>query len=462
MSFLDNIRNVKLFGKKETPKSLYTDEYGNPKTVIASAGSKSKGISTSDRGLSQLKTYWKYYNGEGTIFASINITAWNTIMVGFHLLSEDKNAKDFLQSQIDQFDLESVLLDSTIYTLIYGDAFIEKVKDTKGNITSLKCVDPSTMFIQIDEYGRVLTYQQIIPGQSKGIVMKPEEIMHFKFFSRPDKPYGISLLEPSKDTIDRKVTSDESISNAIIRHGTSKFVVKVGNDKSGIPPASAFQQIKNTLEDLSASNEIIVPGMIDIIPIDEKGIAGVEEYFNYFQTQLIIGLLCPEEALGLGRGSTEATASVKQIMYERMIKSFQFKIANILRLDLLNDILVKNGFQPNIVTVKFNSVTDADEADKAKWLGNLLRGFPDGQKPFSTNEIRAMFGFPDMKEDIPLPVSPQQSPTQQPQEPPVPTPQPPQPESQPQQQSVNNDLETRMSDVENKMNVLRDKLNARE
>jgi len=145
-----------------------------------------------------------------------------------------------------------------------------------------------------------------------------------------------------------------------------------------------------------------------------------------------------------------------------MIKSFQFKIANILRLDLLNDILVKNGFQPNIVTVKFNSVTDADEADKAKWLGNLLRGFPDGQKPFSTNEIRAMFGFPDMKEDIPLPVSPQQSPTQQPQEPPVPTPQPPQPESQPQQQSVNNDLETRMSDVENKMNVLRDKLNARE
>jgi len=395
MGLLDSFRSRLGLGRPR--RSIYLDERGNPKTIIATGEQKGGGMSSSERSDATLKKYWDYYNGEGTIFASINTTAWNTIMVGIYLSSENDNAKKLIQEYLDRLDLESVLLDNTIYALVYGDSFIEIVR--KGKEPSyLKTVDPTTVVINFDKFGNVESYQQKIQGQLQKTLLKPEDIIHLRFFPKPSTPYGISLIEPSRDTIDRKITTDEAISNAIIRHGTSKYLVKVGTPEE-IPPASVFTDIKNELEDITTTNEFIVPGLIDITSIDEKGIPGVEDYFTLFQTQLIIGLLCPEEALGLGRGSTEATSKVKEIMYERMIRSFQMKISNQLRVELVNPILESNGFDPNIVKVRFNSVTDADEAVKAKWLGNLLRGYPEGQKPFSINEVRALFGFAPVKEE---------------------------------------------------------------
>jgi len=151
-----------------------------------------------------------------------------------------------------------------------------------------------------------------------------------------------------------------------------------------------------TAEDITSINEIIVPGLVKVSTIDEKGVSGVEEYSGTFLQQLITGLLCPPEALGMGKGSTEATASVRQMLYERMIRTFQFRIANMVRQEVINKILLKNGFEANIVKMKFNSVTDADEAVKAKWLGDLLRGYDPKrgeEKPFTIDEVRAMFGY---------------------------------------------------------------------
>jgi len=91
--------------------------------------------------------------------------------------------------------------------------------------------------------------------------------------------------------------------------------------------------------------------------------------------------------------STEATSKVKEIMYERFIKSIQHKISMKIKKELINPILEENGKEPNLVTMRFNSVTDSDEAVKAKWMGNLLRGFPEGNGPFTINEIRAVFDY---------------------------------------------------------------------
>ena len=91
--------------------------------------------------------------------------------------------------------------------------------------------------------------------------------------------------------------------------------------------------------------------------------------------------------------STEASARVREILHERMIRSFQHKIENQIRLELFNPNLVNNGFKENEVSIKFKSVTSADEEGIAKWLGNLLRGFPEGKKPITINEIRSFFNL---------------------------------------------------------------------
>jgi hypothetical protein len=438
-------------------RTIYLDEAGNPKTIIGTGKSKG-GISmgSSTRNEQSLKNFWKYYEGEGTVFASINTTAWNSVMVGFVLVSADEQAKLLIQNALEIMDIDAILLDSVVYGLIFGDSFIEKVK-SGNNIVKLKTVDPITMQINTDEHGEILDYQQKIQGKLLPSLNK-EDIVHFRFFPKPDGPYGISLISPSKDTIDRKLTTDDSIAKAIARHGTPKYVVKVG-DAEHIPPDSAFANIKSTLEDIEAINEFIIPGMIDIQTIDESGIQSVKEYYDYFQTQLIVGLLCPEEALGQGKGSTEATARVKEIMYERFIKAIQHKITTMVRLEIINPILLANGKEENIVYMRFNSVTDADEAVKAKWLGNLLRGFPEGEKPFSIDEIRAIFDYPPLSKSM----SPENQPNQQPEKPSSEKPAPEKPkESEPKLESkVVRGLKSSIEDLKDELDGLRDELNDR-
>lgn len=379
--------------------SVFERDDGSPKTLVYTSGRRSPLFSSRGRSLSTLNKYWQFYEGESTVFAAVNAIAWNTIMVGFTIHSSDDKAAALIRDYTKRLRLQAHLLDAMIYALVFGDAFIEKIYNRKGDISRLKNVDPRTMQINFNEYGDIESYQQVI-STKKGPLIEPSKIIHLRLFPRPSSPYGISLLAASVDTIERKIRTDEALTMAMIRHGTPKYDITVKTPEGGqVPPESVLEQISEKLSNLHEENEVVHPDIIEIDTIDERGIPGVEEYYNYFQTQLVIGLLCPEEALGLGRGSTEATARIKAVMFERMIKSFQMRISEIIEQELFNEILEKNGFEPNIVSMRFRSVTEEDEATKAKWLGNLLRGYSRREAmPFTINEIRAMFGFPPIEE----------------------------------------------------------------
>lgn len=356
MGIFDSIRNLRK--KNVSATSRFLDANGNPKTVISAGGGKGlTGIGGSKRDERTLKSYWNYYNGEGVIFSAVNTIAWNTVMVGYHLMSDSPEAKKLIQTKFDEMDIDGVLLDTVIYAIIFGDSYIEKVR-SKGNkkalsneyeeyidpvvlrlkdifsdgtknrkykelytaylnridqlktlqkkpsgyVSALKIVDPLTMQINIDEYGREESYQQKIGGRVLKTKLTTDDIIHLRFFPNPSSPYGVSIIEPSKGSINRMVDVDQSLHQAIVRHGLPKFHVKVGTETEPIPPKAVFDKIKSDLEDISAKNEFITPAAISINTIDERGVPGVDAYANTFQRKTIVGLMCPEESLGLDSG----------------------------------------------------------------------------------------------------------------------------------------------------------------
>jgi len=348
------------------------------------------------------------------VFAAINVTAYNTVMVGYNIESEVPEAKLSIEMLCKDIDLKNALLEACTHVLIFGDAFLEKRRYKDGTVSHLFPVDPQTIEIKYDNYGRITGYQQEINGQ-KGPMLKPEDILHFRFYPIPSSPYGLSLIEPNLSAIERKRATDTAIGNVMPRHGLKKLLIKVGNKEDGqIPPPEVMDAIRDKLEDLTEINEIVVPWVIDVSTIDEGGIQGIEEYYNYFLSQVVTGLMCPEEALGLGKGTTEATARTKAILWERMLKAYQHTFSETLRQDLFNEHLLNKGFKqqgseaPIYADIKFESVTEEDQALKAKWLGNLLRGFPEGKLPFTLNEVRGIVGYSPRKdmEDVVENVSP--------------------------------------------------------
>lgn len=379
----------------------YFTKEGTPKTIIRANARKTNLFSSDERTLKSLKLYYQYYRGDGTVWAAINSISFNTVMVGHFFESEDDEAKKIISDFCDKIDLDSHLLSATTYALVFGDSFLEIIYTKDGkNISRLKKTDGKTMFINYDDFGDIESFQQKIGGGEEKDPIEPEYICHFNLFPKPDSPYGISLIEPSRDTIKRKIRSDQAITNAMIRHGTPKYVATIGTEKEKqTPPKATLELIQKEMEEITEKNEFIIPWNCKIETIDEKGVQGITDYTDYFQTQLVVGLLCPEEALGMGKGSTEATARVKAILYERMIESFQLRISRIIEQSLFNKVLEAHGKKPNLVKIKFNSITDEDEALKAKWMGELMNGFRNSPvKPFTINEIREYFKKSPVKE----------------------------------------------------------------
>lgn len=393
--FVGDLTRLKrdLVGPKETK---WLDAYGNPKMVAwANEGLSIPGINNYKRNNQRLKEYWNFYAGEGTVFAAIETIVWNTVMTGFQVNSEDDVSRQLIRDFVQKVDLTQVLLDNVRYALIFGDAFIELRKDKSGDIGELRTIDPKTVVIDTDKFGKVRSYKQKVGGKvDEKNTLKPDEMMHLQFFPNPTGPYGLSIIEPSIVTIDRKIKVDYALFNAIIRHGTPKYKIKVGTPEE-VPPKVLFDKIKSDFADVSSKDEYVLPGPIDIQTIDGGGVKGVESYYDTFLTQELIGLLAMPEALGLGTGSTEATAHVREVLHERMIRAFQHKLQSQTRIDLFNPVLESNSKNENTVNIKFKSVTTADEEGMAKWLGNLLRG---GVIIFSINEMRAMFGYDPIKD----------------------------------------------------------------
>lgn len=377
-------------------KVSYFKEDGTPKTVVRSGGGlgSGSGLSSGGRSTEQLNTFWSLYRNDGTIFAAVNLIAFNTVMVGYTIQGDDDDAKNLIKLKFKQIGMDNHLLSMVRLALVLGDSFTEKIYNKKGGISRLKKINPKTMEIIDDLYGDIQGYQQNVGGK-KGKKIDPKFVSHFNLFEDLDTPYGISIIEPSLDAIQRMRNTDAALASAVIRHGMPKYVATVGTSSEGVlPPDEVLDDIQTELEDITHKTEFTIPWNVSITTIDEQGIQGIEEYFSYFLTKVVLGLMVPEESLGLGGGSTEATASVKAVLFERMIKAFQNRLAYVIRTDIINEILEENGYDPDTVYIKFNSVTEEDEALKAKWFGNLMNTFSrTALKPFTLNEIRTMFGF---------------------------------------------------------------------
>ena len=374
--------------------SRYLNDDGTPKTIVKSGGSASfsKIWTGSERTPERLKKLYTYYEKEGIVFSAINMIALNTVMVGYSLHSDNTEALEFIRNFCRKVDLENFSYLAVRDALIFGDSFTEKIFNKKGDISRLKSVDPMTMTINTDKYGDIVNFEQKLSTGEK-ITIDKKYIMHLNFSPKPGSPYGISMIEPSEDYIVRAVKSFEALYNAFRRHGTKKYVATIGTKEDGeLPPEEILEDVESKLEDIGEKMEFVLPWNCKIETIDEGGIEGIDKYYDFFLSLVIIGMMCPEEALGMGKNVTNATASVKAVLFERAIKAHQTRLSRIIEKELFNPMLKNNGFKEDEVLIRYNSVTEADEAMKAKWLGNLLRGFQYSRiKPFTINEIRTFF-----------------------------------------------------------------------
>lgn len=311
-----------------------------PKTYVVGGASKTWLPFTSDvRNRALLEKYELAYMKDGSVSEAIDTIALFTMMGGFEILSDDATAEAQIREFCDRVDVENIIINVVRDALVYGDAFVENVFSAGGQPVNLEMVNPKTMQITYDDYGTVHGYIQTVSLNGRQVTTSLDKklITHFPLKRIGRSPYGISTIGTNYDLIGRMILVDEGIANAIHRHGFPKYHVPVGQ-LGEIIDKTKMEEVEKIFENINSKNEFVTTRDVEIknIDTDSFDIKGMSEYFI---TKLTAGIGVPEEILGLGRGSTEATAKVRAKAFEHKVKALQRSIARVFELEIFPLIL---------------------------------------------------------------------------------------------------------------------------
>ena len=341
------------------------------------------------------KAWRKIYLRGGPVAEAINCYPLFTLTNGYEFCCEDgKEAlKEKVQAWADQqhVDLDAIMWQAILDACVCGTAFLEIVTDNGlYNIWSVVPRYATSFWIDYDSYGKITKYRQVYfdGGTTKTIKeLNTNVMLTLTIFPMPGEVFGQSLIGQSYDDIMRDLDMVESLVKAFHRHGTPKQHWNIGSPENPASPAD-MQDVKKEIETMGAKTDFVTTNT-QVNMLDTSGITGMQEASNLTLQRLATALGVPEEILGLGRGSTEATATVRQRAFMDKIATIQSIVARTFSRKVIDRI---TG-EPGAVWIEFNDPSPADEKAKAEWISLLRTGMdPDAICP--ADWCREQFGIP--------------------------------------------------------------------
>jgi hypothetical protein len=294
-----------------------------------------------------------------------------------------------VQEQHDNIDFETVAWKVITDALVVekGVAEIAPSRDGKTPVAALY-YRPGEQFEEVyDDAARIVGYRQVVMsgGMRKVYDIDPEYIFRLDL--------GLPLISRCKDDILRDTEVADATTKSIARHGFPRYHIKVGTSGETIPN-TIISTLANEFEELKADHEWVTPRDVDISNIDSTGVVNTKLYGDWSIQRLCAGLGTPEEMLGLGRGSTEATANVRlQAWYDR-VATLQRRFAAQWNTQIVDRMTGKDG----LVKLVFGDPSPADDLARANVVVALLSPGAGMNPVITINEARAMMGLKPIDE----------------------------------------------------------------
>lgn len=241
---------------------------------------------------------------------------------------------------------------------IFGWAFVENVYNKSGNrIVDWDIIDPKKMDYAKDRMGNIVLdkfgkpvgyfeklaygtyveddtywknnnvlndypYKSIIqpPAGYKAIFLKPEQIAIVKLFTVGDGFYPYGLIEPIYKTTLRKMNIEESLANAIYRHGFPIVWAQLG-DLNHEPTPQHIESMLDKLKNISTKQEIATPYFYNLHILESKKFDKLSQSLDYYINQQVAGLGIPKPfATGGGEATNRATLGNQAALYNLTLK----------------------------------------------------------------------------------------------------------------------------------------------
>lgn len=227
---------------------------------------------------------------------------------------------------IRKFNFYDVLWQQIINCLVARDGLAEIVLTRSGDFHSLVPRNPLYFEAGYEENGHIIEYRQK-KGSSimDETTIAPEFILHNRLITQSDDPWGIALIDIAFDEIMRDTRTAEGTANGIERHGTPKWDIVINTENQEVSDED-IERTGDKFKNINSMHEFIHRDDVTFKEIDTQGVPHVKDYSETSLDRLSAALGVPSEIMGLGRGSTEATAKVRAVGFAKKIKPMQKRL----------------------------------------------------------------------------------------------------------------------------------------
>jgi HK97 family phage portal protein len=128
---------------------------------------------------------------------------------------------------------EEILAEVVVDLHLYGDAYVEIVRDTQGNPVAIYNIYAPSIRVLVDEHGTVKGYVQkpmgMLSGSSQVVTFKANEVAHFRLPNPGNEVYGLSPIESLEIVIETDLYAQDYNRNFFKNHAVPRLHVDLGN-----------------------------------------------------------------------------------------------------------------------------------------------------------------------------------------------------------------------------------------
>lgn len=311
---------------------------------------------------------------------------------GWQIVGENPEAVAYLYQRIDYMEMAmkrpflDFLIDLSDQLFKFANVFIVKARADMAEyfpskldginggypVVGYYLIPTEQTRILRDKYNRPKSYQQqtdplTYAPTDRDPVWSADRVIHLFFDRKPGRAFGTPFLSNVLDDVIALRQMEEDIQNLVHRELFPLYKYRIGTADQPAEPEE-IDQAAAEIENLRAEGGLILPFRHDVEVIGSANEAlDASAYLDHFKERVAIGLGVAPHHLGMSMngGNRSVTERLDTALYDK-IKHYQKQFAEMVRVNILNELLFEGGFDPLV-----NPIT-SDVSDRCYFKFNEI------------------------------------------------------------------------------------------
>lgn len=386
---------------------------------------------------------WKAYLEDPIVHACINRLAEAVVGDGYKLVGGSRLHRKKISDLFKNNEFTINLQDIVLSLLIYGDAYLEIIREEKdnalyhsidnleseikkrncdedlcksanlyseeiknrGSYTDLDIYkqiqknnndyglmsqfyprDARTIRIDYNEHGEVIKYIQRV--LHRRVDFYPDEMIHFRLNVIGNRQYGHSAMQSILSTLQAKIAAENYNADYFRRGAIPRMFYNVKNLSE-----EQVKRLRSNLQLLQPQQDVIMVGDVEaksLAPTNQD--IQFRELLGYYRENIIAALGVPSEFLGLETKAGRNTSQTRMEAFDRRVRALRSAIAD----KINNQLLTKENLGFDDVIFEFVDENNREELKDAQVAGLLAPLIQTGV--VTPDEIRIKLKLPPMSD----------------------------------------------------------------